>query len=289
MDINHKGIAQIIVISLLAAALIPIVFFGVKYAQNILSSAQSIPTCSTKMDISKVKQCLSRGNPVPTCDYYGSDTDRHLVGIVLFGQCARVDQVLQCESDQNKYYNPTHRGDHCLLTDEAACKKAGKVWDGSNHTCSNATTPVTNPAAGGGAKPDPAKSGPGSGGTGATTAQTLSIKGCDRDKLVVQQNTISGGGEPIVIPNPVCLSGLAGVNGLIITGVTTILVFGAVISFLMIVWGGIQYIMSAGDPKGVDGAKKRITYAIIGLAVSFTALVIMRILGTILGFHLIGS
>lgn len=55
------------------------------------------------------------------------------------------------------------------------------------------------------------------------------------------------------------------------------LTFGIVasISLLVIVIGGLRYILAHGDPNSVSQAKKAILYAIIGLLVSFTAMSII--------------
>jgi hypothetical protein len=47
-----------------------------------------------------------------------------------------------------------------------------------------------------------------------------------------------------------------------------------VVSVIMIVIGAIKYITSGGDPKGTQGAKNTILYAIIGLVVSILAFAI---------------
>jgi len=49
--------------------------------------------------------------------------------------------------------------------------------------------------------------------------------------------------------------------------------------FAMMVFGGIKYLFSAGDPKAVQSAKGTLTWAIIGLAIyalSFTILLLIR-------------
>lgn len=57
------------------------------------------------------------------------------------------------------------------------------------------------------------------------------------------------------------------------------LAFGGIVLFIMLLMGGFQYITAGGDPKGVEGAKKTLTYAIGGtilLALSFLILVLIR-------------
>ena len=53
-------------------------------------------------------------------------------------------------------------------------------------------------------------------------------------------------------------------------------VWGGIITAIMIVWGGIQYITSIGGPDGVNKAKKTILYSVIGLAVIILAATIVN-------------
>ncbi len=45
------------------------------------------------------------------------------------------------------------------------------------------------------------------------------------------------------------------------------LLFAGAVALFLIIWGGIRFITSGGDPKQVAGAQKIITYALIGLIV----------------------
>ncbi len=52
-------------------------------------------------------------------------------------------------------------------------------------------------------------------------------------------------------------------------------VIGA-ISVIMLIWGGLRYILSGGDSKKITDAKNTILYAIIGLIIAFLAYAIIR-------------
>lgn len=56
---------------------------------------------------------------------------------------------------------------------------------------------------------------------------------------------------------------------------TLIFVVGAV-SVLMIILGGLRYVLSGGDSAGVKGAKDTILYAIVGLVVAAMAYAIVH-------------
>lgn len=59
-------------------------------------------------------------------------------------------------------------------------------------------------------------------------------------------------------------------------------IVGALV-MLALIWGGIKYIISVGDPKKVDEAKQVITWAIVGLAVILLAFVIVVTVKSLLG------
>lgn len=93
------------------------------------------------------------------------------------------------------------------------------------------------------------------------------------------------------INNPV-LPGLAGKTqeqtpallGKFIAGlVGTMLVLATILSLAQLLQGGIQWITSGGDKTQLDGARDRITNALIGLVLVFAAwslyLVVLRFLG----------
>ena len=61
--------------------------------------------------------------------------------------------------------------------------------------------------------------------------------------------------------------------------VSAILGFAGIVLFILLVVGGFKFITSGGDPKAVEGAKKTISYAILGLVlllVSYLILVLIR-------------
>jgi hypothetical protein len=53
--------------------------------------------------------------------------------------------------------------------------------------------------------------------------------------------------------------------------------------FFLLVSGGISYMMSGGDDKAIGKAKNQITGAVIGFAIVFLSLFVVRILETVLG------
>lgn len=66
-------------------------------------------------------------------------------------------------------------------------------------------------------------------------------------------------------------------DGGIFTRITSIALYviGAV-SVIMLIWGGLRYILSGGDSKKITDAKNTVLYAIIGLIIAFLAYAIIR-------------
>ncbi len=66
--------------------------------------------------------------------------------------------------------------------------------------------------------------------------------------------------------------------------INTLLVYGAIIAVLFIIFGGFRYIVSLGNPEGVEKARNTVLYAILGLIIMFLAyLVVAYLLADLLG------
>lgn len=70
---------------------------------------------------------------------------------------------------------------------------------------------------------------------------------------------------------------------LIAGGIRLVLVVAAILFFFILVIGGIQWIVSGGDKTGVETARKRITNALVGLAIVFVAWAIVTLINTLFG------
>ena len=65
-----------------------------------------------------------------------------------------------------------------------------------------------------------------------------------------------------------------------------ILVVAALVFFFVLVIGGIQWILSGGDKAGAETARKRITAALVGLAIVFVAWAIGSLIQALFGFDI---
>lgn len=68
----------------------------------------------------------------------------------------------------------------------------------------------------------------------------------------------------------------AELNTTISNVVSTLIVIAGIASVIMIVIGGLRYILSQGNEKSIEGAKSTILYAVIGLIVAVLAYAIVN-------------
>lgn len=78
-------------------------------------------------------------------------------------------------------------------------------------------------------------------------------------------------------------------SGYVKTGINVLLGVAGVISFFFLLWGGIQWILAGGDKEGTEKARKRITNALIGLAIVFSAYALLFLLNALFGVDIIGG
>ena len=110
--------------------------------------------------------------------------------------------------------------------------------------------------------------------TGAAAAVTLMAgrvmaaeAGSTSNPAQAGANTAKGSGMP---------SELVGVNGVFTRITNTVLYAVGIISVIMLIYGGLRYVISGGDSKKVTDAKNTIMYAIIGLIISILAYAIVN-------------
>lgn len=72
-------------------------------------------------------------------------------------------------------------------------------------------------------------------------------------------------------------------SSIISAGIKLILIAAALVFFFILVIGGIQWIVSGGDKAGTETARKRITNALIGLAIVFAAWAIISLINVLFG------
>jgi hypothetical protein len=80
--------------------------------------------------------------------------------------------------------------------------------------------------------------------------------------------------------NPEAVSGATGgettLRGLILTIVNYFLGFLGLLAVIMVIYGGVTYVSSAGNEEAVGKAKKIIMYALIGIVIILLSFVLVR-------------
>jgi len=79
------------------------------------------------------------------------------------------------------------------------------------------------------------------------------------------------------------------IGSLISAVVGTLLIVAALITFVYLILGGIQWITSGGDKTAMEAARNKITHAIVGLVIVGSAWAIMALVQNFLGISIIGS
>ncbi len=66
-----------------------------------------------------------------------------------------------------------------------------------------------------------------------------------------------------------------------------LLLIAAVLAFLYLILGGIQWITSGGDKSGMETARNRITAAVVGLIIVAASWAVMLLIGQFIGFDIL--
>ncbi len=76
---------------------------------------------------------------------------------------------------------------------------------------------------------------------------------------------------------------------LIGAAVGLLMIIAALLAFLYLILGGIQWITAGGDKSGMEAARNKITHAVVGLIIVGAAWAIMMLVQQFLGITLLGS
>lgn len=72
-----------------------------------------------------------------------------------------------------------------------------------------------------------------------------------------------------------CGTSILAANGFVFNTINTVIMIAGAVSVVMVIIGGLRYTLSGGDSAGLKSAKDTILYALIGLAISILAFVIV--------------
>lgn len=84
--------------------------------------------------------------------------------------------------------------------------------------------------------------------------------------------------NPGDVPGPVSegTGGETSLRGLVLTIISYFLGFLGLLAVIMIIYGGVTYVISAGNDEAIGNAKKIIMYSLIGLIIILLSFVIVR-------------
>lgn len=103
----------------------------------------------------------------------------------------------------------------------------------------------------------------------------LLTQAVDFDALLEAIPTTAQGGK-------VQISNLS-IEGIISALIPFIYVLAGLALLLMLIVGGFQLMMSAGDPKGVESGKNKVMYAVIGFLIIFLSYWLVQALQVVFG------
>ena len=95
--------------------------------------------------------------------------------------------------------------------------------------------------------------------------------------------SLSISGTPIEAPRGVPTGGMDTGQKIIQMGLNFLFAGGIIIAVIIVIYSGIQWILSGGEKEQIQQARARLTYSIIGLVVITAAFTIVRLIITILG------
>lgn len=79
------------------------------------------------------------------------------------------------------------------------------------------------------------------------------------------------------------------IGDLISAGIGASFLISFLLVFVMLVWGGIQWVTSGGDKENTQKARDRITHALVGVAIIAGAWALMKVVEFFFGISILGG
>lgn len=100
--------------------------------------------------------------------------------------------------------------------------------------------------------------------------------------------TLAGSGDIDVEPRG-DIDKIQNIGDLISAAIGAAFLIAFLLVFVMLVWGGIQWITSGGDKENTQKARDRITHALVGLAIIAGAWALMKVIEFFFGIDILGG
>ena len=104
--------------------------------------------------------------------------------------------------------------------------------------------------------------------------------------LFLMNTSVAFAGASVNIDVPTPTHSVISVGELIGKTVGAAIIIAAILAFMYLVWGGIEWISSGGDKAGMESARNKITAAFVGLVIVVAAFAVMKLVGTFFGFDI---
>lgn len=82
---------------------------------------------------------------------------------------------------------------------------------------------------------------------------------------------------------------ISNIGTLVKNGITILFILAGILTFVFLVWGGIEWLTSGGDKTKTEAARNRITAAIIGLAIIAVSWALLGLVTNFLGIDISGN
>jgi len=82
-------------------------------------------------------------------------------------------------------------------------------------------------------------------------------------------------------------TGVSFFQKLLPAAISLVFIGGSIIFFFMLVMGAIQWISSGGDKQALEGARSKLTNALIGIVILFSSFAIIKLIEMFFGVHIL--
>lgn len=107
--------------------------------------------------------------------------------------------------------------------------------------------------------------------------------------MITLSTVFAAGSGSIDITPKGGLDAIKNIGDLISATIGAAFLISFLLVFVMLVWGGVQWITSGGDKENTQKAKDRITHALVGLAIIAGAWALMQVIEFFFGISILGG
>jgi Type IV secretion system pilin len=97
------------------------------------------------------------------------------------------------------------------------------------------------------------------------------------------------GGQTIQPPAGISDASNASIGKIISNAISIMLIVTVILALIYLILGGITWITSGGDKSKVETARKRLTFAVVGLVIALGAFFIISIISYIFNINLLNT